>query len=348
MAKILILTSDFLPNLGGIATDTKHLFNLLKQSHDVKLFAFGLSGESKEGIVYIPEKKYLWFSVLKSILEKETYDVVIVRTVLPLGWMLNLIKTKSKKIYCIYGGEVLSDINKKIFIRPDVKDIIKNCDKIVVNSIYTNSLIDNRGEIFYPIISDFEYHAKNNEKNNVIGCVGRLVEHKNYIALLKSIKYIDESVMSITGKGVKLQIVGDGQLYQKYNDFAVLNNISELVSFTKGTLWNKMGEFYSKLKILAVPSITTKNGVEGFGMVIQEAGLFGAVSVGYRSGGVPESIADDELLADENDEDGLKKVIVKLLSDEEFFVKKSQNALIRSRKYLAGKSRLEEFERIIF
>lgn len=72
-------------------------------------------------------------------------------------------------------------------------------------------------------------------------------------------------------------------------------------------------------RVLCVPSVTAPDGdAEGFGLVFAEAQACGVPVVSYRSGGVPEAVADGEtgLLAPEGDVDGLAQRLRRLLTDD--------------------------------
>ncbi|MDD3803712.1 MAG: glycosyltransferase family 4 protein [bacterium] len=347
MKTLLIITSDYEPNIGGIAVDTVRLFKLLKRKHSVDLAAFGINGDNSEGETFIDAKKIFFPYHLKKIISRKKYDAILVRTVLPLGWMLNLIKTEAKKIYFVYGQELLHDEKQKHFFRPSVRSIIKKSDRVVVNSKFTNSLIDNSGFLFYPLIENVECGERTERNFFKIITAGRFVKHKNFISMIRIIDRADAEVFKKTKKHVKLEIYGDGPLRKDYDDFIVRNNLSDNVSVCGRIESGKMNPVYASSDIIAMPSIKTNESVEGFGMVAQEAGLCGSVCIGYDSGGIRESIEDNELLADENDEEKLLNIIIRLLTDNNFYEAKQKFSRERAKKHLAGEERLKDFDEIL-
>jgi colanic acid/amylovoran biosynthesis glycosyltransferase len=79
-------------------------------------------------------------------------------------------------------------------------------------------------------------------------------------------------------------------------------------------------------RILCVPSMTASSGdAEGFGLVFAEAQACGVPVVSYRSGGVPEAVADEEtgLLAPERDIGGLGARLHALLTDDDRWLRMS-------------------------
>jgi glycosyltransferase involved in cell wall biosynthesis len=86
-------------------------------------------------------------------------------------------------------------------------------------------------------------------------------------------------------------------------------------------------------RVLCVPSLTAANGdAEGFGLVFAEAQACGVPVVSYRSGGVPEAVADNEtgLLATERDIDGLATRLRALLTDDDEWLRMSACARERT------------------
>jgi glycosyltransferase involved in cell wall biosynthesis len=348
MKQLLILTSDFIPNIGGIAVDTLRLFNLLKRDFEIDLYAFGIKGCDSENIHYINAPKVLFPIYLNKIVNSKKYDAILVRTVLPLGWMLNKLHVKAKKVYFVYGQELVHDNTYKPLLRKSVKEIIKEADIIIAISNFTNSLIDNRGSVFYPLIEKSAESTAIKDKLffNLL-TAGRFVKHKNYISVLRMIKDIDAEVFQKTNKHVRLNIVGDGPLKREFENYIVENKISDIAKISGRVPISEMNKFYSESDIVIMPSIRTGESVEGFGMVAQESGLLGSITVGYDSGGIRESIIDSELLAKENDEDALRNIIIKLLTDKDFYEEKMRFSVSRAQKMLADEKRLSEFKGIL-
>jgi glycosyltransferase involved in cell wall biosynthesis len=80
--------------------------------------------------------------------------------------------------------------------------------------------------------------------------------------------------------------------------------------------------------IVVVPSRAVPNWAEQFGRIVVEAMLAGCAVVAYRSGALPEVVADGGILVDEGDVDGLSSAIERLTHDPAF----------RSRTGAAGRS----------
>ncbi len=344
MAKILILTADYFPLHGGIAEYTNNLFLLLQKKHDVNMFVFGINGKDSENIKYINKNKILWINSLKKEINNN-YDFIIVSTILPLGWMINLLKVKAKKIFIVYGQEIIAKNGN--WFRPSSENILRNADKIISISKFTSSLIPFDSHIFYPLIKPFDCKEKKNHENFIIGSIGRIVKHKNFFSVIKHIKEIDKIVYEKTNKHVKYSIAGTGPLLNEYKDYVKKNNLEDYIVF-KGYIENENKyNFYSNIDLLIIPSKKIKNAVEGFGMVVQEAGICKTPSIGYDSGGLKESLEYESVIIQENNEEELKNRIIDILINNNLLKELSKKAFERSQKYLLCDEKLNLFEREI-
>ena len=142
-------------------------------------------------------------------------------------------------------------------------------------------------------------------------------------------------------------IAGSGKQINHYRNYIKKENLMNFVELANELSNRERNEFLSNIDILLVPSIRDKNHVEGFGIVVQEAGLLGIPSVGYKSGGLTESIDIEDLLAKENDEKTICEIIIKLLCDKEFYNEMSDKSKKRSSRFTISLKRLDEFENLI-
>lgn len=351
MADILLLTSDFPPYKGGIAADSFNLFELLRTRHNVKVHVFGVAGKNSKEIEYHRGSKALYPYLLNRVLKMGRYDAVLVRTVLPLGWMLNLLNYKGKLVYFIYGQECIA--SKGIKPRPSVRKIISHADIVVANSVFTAGLSGRECSVYYPLIADesAEFTNDSDKKSKkdafVIGSAGRLVEHKNFVSVIRILRRLDSATFTKTGMHVEYHITGRGPEEARWREEAEKEGVDGIVRFLGEKNAVEMDAFYRSIDLLAVPSIRTERSVEGFGMVVQEAAVRNVPSAGFRSGGLAESIGDDDMLADEGDADALFAIMAKTFADENFRKKKAEAAHKNSEKFLMSEERLKEFEYIL-
>ena len=345
---ILLLTADFPPAGGGIAKASSNLLKLLQRRYNVKTLVFNIEGRSRDSIKYEQAGIVKMPRIIRQYLRNNDIDMIMVMTMFPLGWILPYVNAGIPSVYFIYGSEIIEKNRYKL--RPSHNIILKNAYRTIAISEFTASLVKTDADIFYPLIDAGQYSTGANRKHSdhfTIGSIGRIVRHKNYSAVLECIASISHRVESATGKSVKYQIAGTGPGLTDLQDIIDRNELGEYAEILGSIDDSQRDRFYSSIDVLAVPSIATDRAVEGFGLVVQEAGLFGVPSAGYSSGGLAESIEDSELLADEGDRKGLEDIIVKLLTDKQFYDKKSESALGRTDKYKISDERLDDLERIL-
>lgn len=141
--------------------------------------------------------------------------------------------------------------------------------------------------------------------------VGRLVEKKGCEYLVRAMAQVQQAVPE-----AQLVILGDGPLRSVLEQQAsqTLRDYHFLGSQTSEQIHHWMNQ----AKVFCAPSVTAEAGdAEGFGMVFIEAQAMGVPVASFRSGGVPEAVADGEtgLLAPEKDWRTLARNIVTLLTD---------------------------------
>lgn len=146
---------------------------------------------------------------------------------------------------------------------------------------------------------------------NLILFVGRLVEKKGCIYLLRAMSKVKEAC-----PGARLVMIGDGPLRSALMTEAESQRIP--CSFL-GTQPPHITRSYQKqAAIVCVPSVTADNGdSEGLPTVILEALTAGTAVVASMHGGAPEVIEDGEtgLLVSERNADELGVALIRVLQD---------------------------------
>lgn len=137
------------------------------------------------------------------------------------------------------------------------------------------------------------------EEAYVIGFAGRLVEPKGIRILLAAVQQLSH---------VKLLLAGDGPLAK---EMAGDPRVEIL-----GTLDREaMGEFWERIDVLVLPSLTTAIWTEQFGRVLPEAMAHGVPVIGSSSGAIPETIGDAGLVVPEGDATALAAAIHRVQTD---------------------------------
>lgn len=141
----------------------------------------------------------------------------------------------------------------------------------------------------------------------VIGYVGRLVEEKGLeILLLAASRLIGPWMM---------QILGSGPDRERLERMAQWLGIGPRVTFDEKMPSTHLPHYLSGLDVLVLPSLTRANWKEQFGRVLIEAMACDVVTVGARSGAIPEVIGEAGLIFAEGDVEGLQIQLQRLIDD---------------------------------
>ena len=138
--------------------------------------------------------------------------------------------------------------------------------------------------------------------------VGRLAEKKGVTYLIEAMKYVDNAI---------LYIVGKGNLEDELRKQA--EELGDKVMFLGAKTHDELPEIYASADVFVAPSITAKDGdKEGFGLVIIEAMASGVPVVASRSGGIVDIITNGSngLLCEEKNVAELATAIKRVLTDE--------------------------------
>jgi glycosyltransferase involved in cell wall biosynthesis len=146
--------------------------------------------------------------------------------------------------------------------------------------------------------------------------VGRLVENKGCAFLLRAMSAVRHS-----HPDAELVIIGDGPLRGELEYITKEMRIGN-VQFLGTQPPEIIRHWLNRARVFCVPSIEISTGAsEGFGLVYAEAQSMGVPVVSFRTGGIPEAVADGRtgLLVGPGDWRGLSAQIDFLLSSPELW-----------------------------
>lgn len=138
--------------------------------------------------------------------------------------------------------------------------------------------------------------------------VGSFHAYKNQIFLLEVMKTLKNSGST----NFKLQLLGDGIERENLEQFSKTNNLGDMVEFLGYV--DDPGHYMNRANALVHSAID-----EPFGLILLEAMSCKIPVVAFRSGGIPEIVADGEtgLLTEVNDVAGFTQALLQLKSDPE-------------------------------
>jgi glycosyltransferase involved in cell wall biosynthesis len=141
----------------------------------------------------------------------------------------------------------------------------------------------------------------------VIGYVGRLVEEKGLELLFLAASKLIGPWM--------IQILGDGPDRERLEKMVQWLGISGRVTFDQWMPSTHLPNYFSGLDVLVLPSLTRANWKEQFGRVLIEAMACDVITVGARSGAIPEVIGDAGLTFTEGNVEELRTQLQRLIDD---------------------------------
>jgi glycosyltransferase involved in cell wall biosynthesis len=193
------------------------------------------------------------------------------------------------------------------------RDIIRLCPKIDSNKIvviyHGNSIkINSNIEVDLPL--------------NYVLFVGLRASYKNFLFLVDSIKEL-----LLSDSALFLVCAGGGKFTKEENDFIRNLGLSKKV-IQKNFKEEELGVFYKNAICFVFPSI-----YEGFGIPVLESMASGCPIVLTNNSSFPEVAADAGIYFENNDSEGLKEKIVKVISDSVFRTECIQKGLIQVRKF---------------
>jgi glycosyltransferase involved in cell wall biosynthesis len=140
-----------------------------------------------------------------------------------------------------------------------------------------------------------------------IGYVGRLVEEKGLEILL-------HAVSQLSGPWT-LQILGSGPERERLEKMTQWLGIAPRVTFDQKLPSTHLPHYFSGLDVLVLPSLTRPNWKEQFGRVLIEAMACDVITLGARSGAIPEVIGEAGLTFGEGSVAELQQQLQQLIDD---------------------------------
>lgn len=159
-----------------------------------------------------------------------------------------------------------------------------------------------------------------------IGYIGRMLPGKGLDVLA-------DALDKLKGEPWQLLVVGDGSERESFESQLQAYGLRGRAEFTGAVHLTEVPEYFHKLDLMIIPTVTTKRIREQFGRVIVEAMASGVPVVGSTCGAIPEVIGDAGLVFPEGDADALARAVKQLLSDRK----------LRERLVAAGLERVKDY-----
>jgi phosphatidylinositol alpha-1,6-mannosyltransferase len=344
MRPVLLVTPDFPPAIGGVASYLRNLVNVFpvggvsvlaasaKDAHqaDVSLHAAVWRRRLVSGLVRPRWLPCLYWT--DWLIRKENPRHLLVSHVLPMGEMALLMKRRHKVPYSVivHGLDVGLALSGSRLKRLRAKSVLREAETVVANSAYTANLatalgVDPGRIIIVRPSPHFPLTAKvlkkdaaetskalGLEKKFVVLTTGRLVRRKGFDNCIEALAIVRDELPDAV-----LVIVGDGSDRKRLEKLALDRKLSDRVLFTGSVGEEENQRLFAACDLFVMTPRGLGPDVEGFGIVYLEANLFGKPVIGSRTGGVPDAVVDGEtgLLVEPNRPKELAAAIRRLHDD---------------------------------
>ncbi len=336
MIKILILTSEFPPQPGGIGN---HAYNLAKglqkNGFEVQLVCDtrSESGEDEQEfdrnltfeVIRIPRKKIIFFSYLKRIstafsLTRQTEIVICSgKFSLWLGALLSLF-FKKEFVAIIHGSEIRLP---NMMQRKLTDWSLKRFDKIIAVSNYTRSLISHLSLKNITVIPNgFDLEASSaikvkNEPILIIITVGNVTQRKGQHNVINALPLLLKQYPDL-----KYHIVGIPTEKERLEKLGLHLGVEHAIVFYGKVSDEEKIELLQRADVFVMLSETTQTGdSEGFGIAILEANALGVPAIGALGCGIEDAIKDGSSgkLINNKDPKHFKSALEEILNNYETY-----------------------------
>lgn len=147
-----------------------------------------------------------------------------------------------------------------------------------------------------------------------VAFAGRLVPEKGVDCLLKAV-----AILHARRVPMHCTIMGDGPELSKLQHLVRTLDIAAHVTMLGSIPLKDVARHLQRSDVLVLPSRRTKVWEEQFGRILVEAMANATVTLGTRTGAIPEVIGTESLLFDEDDHGALADLLTKINSDSALF-----------------------------
>lgn len=342
--RIVIATGIYPPDIGGPATYSQKLFEVLDQKgFDVKIVTYAdkVETDNKNIVKISRQQNILWryWKYFFAVLDRSSWaDLVYVQGPVSEGfpsWLacrfeirpfiLKIVGDYAWEQGCQRFGvkDLLDDFQIKKYgwrvelMRKIQRRVAKAAVKIVVPSMYLKNIVKQWGikeekiEVIYNSVPQIEMALRKSEARSQLGLsgdlilsVGRLVPWKGFDTLIDLM-----NELLVVNPNFKLLIIGEGPEENKLKVQSKKLKVENSVKFL-----GKLNHDEVLKYMRAADMFVLNTGYEGLAHVLIEAMQVGLPVIATRVGGNPEVVDDGQtgIIVEYNNREQLKTAIIKL------------------------------------
>lgn len=159
----------------------------------------------------------------------------------------------------------------------------------------------------------------------ILGFMSNLEEKKGIPFLLEAFKIVHEQ----NPQKYELRIAGNGEYMTEIKQYIKDNNLNDSIKILGRIRDQEKIDFYRQIDFFVLPSIRTKNDMDGIPVVLMEAISYAKPIISTKISGIPEICIDDYdgFLIDERNVNQLADSILKIAESYESYKKLTLNSL---------------------
>ncbi|MFZ2414930.1 MAG: glycosyltransferase family 4 protein, partial [Minisyncoccia bacterium] len=272
----------------------------LMQKDDAGVFVLGVKYTKKDNVIikiayHIETQLIMSFNLIRSYKNVHIWIFFIDSH----SFLLPVLTAKllGKKIIFALAASIKNSAKAQEDILADVLVYFENINFKLSNRIvvYTSNLVkewnlekyESKISVAHRHIPDFDKFKTQrqlNERDNLVGYVGRLSEEKGALNFVRAIHEISKE-----NDVIKFVIVGDGHLKGEIDKYVSSNNLMEKVELLGWVPHEELPGYLNQLKLLVLPSYS-----EGLPNIMLEAMACGTLVLATPVGAIPDIIIDGE------------------------------------------------------
>ncbi len=262
-------------------------------------------------------RKKIKLSFAQNFLKKNKIDIIFFdswKSLEPFNHTIG-----AKKICLVHGNEIL-----KLSSKDRILNSLNKAELVIYNSKFTkNKAIKNfkslkkiNHTIIHPAFT--KKISKNKIKKKYDLCtVARLEYRKGHHLVFEAMSVLRNKYNMI----LKYAILGDGPELSRLKDLVIKHSLIEQVDFIYYDYPSE--KIFKNSSVHIMPTLTTPDSIEGFGISNVEAASFGLPCIVSNSGGTPESIGRNGIIVKENDTKQLVKSIIDIFKTYKSYSRQS-------------------------
>jgi len=290
-----------------------HRVDLITLIKDFQYDIGGISLDASTKLSYL-----LRIGKLRKLVGKLKPDILHSHYASSFGFLASFVD-HPRKILSVWGNDIVVFPYANYLFKMMVVRSLRKANRVTATSYFLKNAVSLlepglSGVIVIPFGIDpdkFVFSQRPDDDIVTIGIAKSLRPKYGIDILIKAFKISTESY-----KNIRLSIAGRGNYADKYKSMVRECGLSDLIDFVGFIDYDKLPEFFSKLDIFAMPSISDG---ESFGVAALEASASGVPVVATRVGGVPEVVLDGKtgFLVERKNVDELARALEKLITNPE-------------------------------